>query len=259
MPGLMSCKVSIFLSSRLLWNLHANHRTETQLDLFYDPPASSPPTPMLHRSSSGGFYTTEVSAPFTILRLKDGMDTAQPSTNGVSANNLFRLAALLDQKTYSARAKETVNAFEVEILQYPWLFVSLLAAVITARLGVFGPVVIIQNGEEPPSLPRAEARAFLKLRAADTEGKRWLLERNPALRELLNTPPEEERKEEDVGGAAVDVERQCAVPLPSGKSCTRSLACKRHSFAAKRSVAGRSAPFDLLLARYLEENREAKQ
>lgn len=142
---------------------------------------------MLHRSSSGGFYSTEESAPSAILRLKDGMDTAQPSTNGVSANNLFRLAALLHDKTYSARAKETVNAFEVEILQYPWLFVGLLAAVVTARLGVSGPVVMRHN-EEVPSLPRAEARAFLKLRAADTEAHSWLLERSPALRELLNNP-----------------------------------------------------------------------
>lgn len=148
---------------------------------------------MLHRSSSGGFYTTEESAPFTILRLKDGMDTAQPSTNGASANNLFRLAALLGDKSYSARAKETVNAFEVEILQYPWLFVGLLAAVVTARLGVSGPVVLRADEEAAP-LPRAEAKVFLKRRtAAETEEEgqqqRWLLGRNPALRELLNQHP----------------------------------------------------------------------
>jgi uncharacterized protein YyaL (SSP411 family) len=149
---------------------------------------------MLHRSSSGGFYTTEESAPFTILRLKDGMDTAQPSTNGLSANNLFRLAALLNDKSYSARARETVNAFEVEILQYPWLFVGLLGAVVTARLGVSGPVVVISRGEKGPSdteklapLPRAEARAVLKLQSsgADKDGERWLLKRNPALAKLL--------------------------------------------------------------------------
>lgn len=146
---------------------------------------------MLHRSSSGGFYTTEESAPFTILRLKDGMDTAQPSTNGLSANNLFRLAALLNDKTYSARARETVNAFEVEILQYPWLFVSLLVAVVTARLGVPGPVVVTSRGDEGqsdaeklPLLPRAEARAALTLRHAGSE-ERWLLKRNPALGKLL--------------------------------------------------------------------------
>lgn len=168
----------------------ANKHTETQLDLFYDSPVSAPPTPMLHHSSSGGFYTTEESAPFTILRLKDGMDTAQPSTNGLSANNLFRLASLLNDKTYSARARATVNAFEVEILQYPWLFVGLLGAVVTARLGVSGLVVVLsredkgQSDVELASLPRAEARTVFKLRPSGAE-ERWLLTRNPSLGKLL--------------------------------------------------------------------------
>ena len=47
--------------------------------------------------------------------------------------------------------------------------------------------------------------------------------------------------------ASVDIETQCAVELPQGGHCARSLACMRHSFAAKRAVAGRSAPFDQLL------------
>jgi uncharacterized protein YyaL (SSP411 family) len=130
------------------------------------------------------------------------MDTAQPSTNGVSADNLFRLAALLNDGTYAARARETVNAFEVEILQYPWLFVGLLAAVVTARLGVVGVVALGDRGaashyaggtgdasgsavsgevDRMAKMPRAETRAVLSLsRPLST----WLAERNPALVEL---------------------------------------------------------------------------
>lgn len=48
--------------------------------------------------------------------------------------------------------------------------------------------------------------------------------------------------------ASVDVETQCAVPLPNGSRCTRELTCERHSLSAKRAVPGRSAPFDQLLA-----------
>jgi hypothetical protein len=48
----------------------------------------------------------------------------------------------------------------------------------------------------------------------------------------------------------IDVETHCAVPLPNGTQCNRSLRCKKHSFAKKRAVAGRSAPFDQLLARF---------
>lgn len=50
--------------------------------------------------------------------------------------------------------------------------------------------------------------------------------------------------------AEVNIEKQCAVPLPGGAQCARGLNCKRHGFSAKRAVPGRSAPFDQLLAIY---------
>jgi acetoin utilization deacetylase AcuC-like enzyme len=46
---------------------------------------------------------------------------------------------------------------------------------------------------------------------------------------------------------SVNVETRCAVPLPNGLHCKRDLACNQHSWHAKRSVRGRSAPFDQLL------------
>ena len=49
----------------------------------------------------------------------------------------------------------------------------------------------------------------------------------------------------------VDIERQCGVILPNGRQCGGSLKRKRHSMGAKRAVAGRSAPFDMLLAQVL--------
>ncbi|WQF87380.1 Putative SCA7 domain, SAGA-associated factor 73 [Colletotrichum destructivum] len=57
----------------------------------------------------------------------------------------------------------------------------------------------------------------------------------------------------------VDIERQCGVPMGGeGRLCGAALMCRRHSMSAKRSVAGRSAPFDLLLlaATTAEERRE---
>lgn len=64
------------------------------------------------------------------------MDTAIPSTNGVCASNLFRLGSLLGDDGYTERAAETISAFEVEMLQYPWLFLTLLSGVVSVRLGV---------------------------------------------------------------------------------------------------------------------------
>lgn len=63
------------------------------------------------------------------------MDTSLPSTNSVSVSNLFRLGGLLDDEKYIAVARETINAFEAEMLQHPWLFPGMLSGVVAARLG----------------------------------------------------------------------------------------------------------------------------
>lgn len=97
------------------------------------------------------------------------MDKSAPSTNAVAASNLFRLGALLDDRRaehshYARQARETVAAFEAEILQYPWLFVGLLTSVVTARLGV--KKVRVRADDHVllrafHTFPRAEASALL--------------------------------------------------------------------------------------------------
>lgn len=57
----------------------------------------------------------------------------------------------------------------------------------------------------------------------------------------------------------VDVERQCGVILPNGQQCARSLTCKSHSMGAKRAVAGRTMPYDMLLAAYQKKNQAKQQ
>ncbi|KAF4963369.1 hypothetical protein FSARC_8619 [Fusarium sarcochroum] len=100
---------------------------QTQISLFYD--------------ADGAFFTTQANSPHTILRLKDGMDTSLPSTNAVSVSNLFRFADLLSDEDLAVKARQTINAFEVEVVQHPWLFPGLLAGVVTARLGSQKPNV----------------------------------------------------------------------------------------------------------------------
>lgn len=53
----------------------------------------------------------------------------------------------------------------------------------------------------------------------------------------------------------MDVDRQCGVINDKGLPCSRSLTCKSHAMGAKRSVEGRSKPYDELL---LEWNRAHK-
>ena len=67
------------------------------------------------------------------------MDTSLPSTNAVSVHNLFRLGGLLDDDKFAALARDTINAFEAEMLQHPWLFPGLLGGLVLARLGAEGP------------------------------------------------------------------------------------------------------------------------
>ncbi|KFZ06969.1 hypothetical protein V501_06900, partial [Pseudogymnoascus sp. VKM F-4519 (FW-2642)] len=104
------------------WVRWADELQATQITHFLDP-------------LSSGFFATAAAAPHTILRLKDGMDASEPSTNGVSASNLFRLASLLGDDKYEALAKETVGAFEAEIMQYPWLFGSFMPSVVAGVTG----------------------------------------------------------------------------------------------------------------------------
>ena len=47
--------------------------------------------------------------------------------------------------------------------------------------------------------------------------------------------------------------------LPNGQPCARSLTCKSHSMGAKRAVAGRSLPYDMLLAAYQKKNQAKQQ
>lgn len=116
------------------------------------------------------------------------MDTAQPSTNAVSISNLFRLGFIIGDTHYLRLARETINAFEVEALQYPWLFVGLLSGVVTARLGgiVWASKPATSDDKETElrkkfyELPRAGLRSLVFLRDGS-----WLTDtRNKQMKDL---------------------------------------------------------------------------
>ncbi|TDZ32650.1 Spermatogenesis-associated protein 20 [Colletotrichum spinosum] len=179
-----------------VWAVFADELQKVQIDIFYDSPSigTSAPEPAAARSSCGAFYTTAENAPHTILRLKDGMDTALPSTNAVSVSNLFRLGIMLSDEAYTALARESINAFEAEILQYPWLFPGLLSGVVTGRLGGVTWVILRGDGADDAELTkrllrklhtdaRGGLRNVLVLRGEDD----LLVKRSPVLKELVQT------------------------------------------------------------------------
>jgi uncharacterized protein YyaL (SSP411 family) len=96
---------------------------ETQIELFWDPVAY-------------GFFSTEASAKDLIMRLKEGTDNAEPSANGVSAQNLFRLASMLGDAGYAEHAKRTCLAFAPEMQQHAFVFTSMLPAVVAGGAGM---------------------------------------------------------------------------------------------------------------------------
>jgi hypothetical protein len=154
----------------------ANLVIESQITQFYD------------ETGTGAFFATPFGAPHTILRLKDGMDNTEPSTNGTSASNLYRLSSLLNDDTYSAKARQTIAAFESEILQYPWLFPSFMPSIVASKLGVRG-IVVAQGNEKDDNgvmkvkdfekAPRGGLGTFARINSS--EEQTWLRERNSLL------------------------------------------------------------------------------
>lgn len=87
-----------------------------------------------------------------------------------------------------------------------------------------------------------------KKRKADGEG-----DKEPKKKKLKKDEPPKPKLPKPKG--PVNVEQQCGVMLPNGGYCARSLTCKSHSMGAKRSVPGRSLPYDQLLAMYQKRNQ----
>lgn len=87
-----------------------------------------------------------------------------------------------------------------------------------------------------------------KKRKADGEG-----DKEPKKKKLKKDEPAKPKLPKPKG--PVNVEQQCGVLLPNGGFCARSLTCKSHSMGAKRSVPGRSLPYDQLLAMYQKKNQ----
>ncbi|KAI9025899.1 SCA7, zinc-binding domain-containing protein [Phycomyces nitens] len=66
---------------------------------------------------------------------------------------------------------------------------------------------------------------------------------------------EKQKKATPKQKAPLDLDKQCGVIQgPNNTPCTRSLTCKSHSMGAKRAVANRSQPYDVLLAAYQKKS-----
>lgn len=168
--GLIDLYEASFNDTYLQW---ADTLQQTQLRLFWD-------------AQHLGFYSTPENQTDLIMRLKDGMDNAEPGTNGVSARNLLRLGALLEDEGYAAKARETASAFEAEIMQHPFLFPGMMDVVVAGKLGI-RHVVITGEGEQAQGWLQRYREKPQGLGTVSRVGKEvgtWLRERNELVRSM---------------------------------------------------------------------------
>jgi uncharacterized protein YyaL (SSP411 family) len=102
------------------WLTAAGELTDKQIELFAD-------------EAGGGFYFTSKDHEALLARGKEIVDTAVPSGNSVSADNLVRLAVQLDRPEYLPRASKTILA-AATILEGSPSSVPRMAAVIPALI-----------------------------------------------------------------------------------------------------------------------------
>lgn len=154
------------------WLQWADELQKKQISLFWD-------------EENGGFYSTADNSPDLILRLKDGMDNAEPSTNGLSARNLHRLSSLLADDAYAQKTKKTLHAFEAEVLQHPFLFAGLLDTVVASRLGVKGIVITGEGDEVDKAIRRIRTQtAYGSTVSRVWKDNCWLRERNHLVKHM---------------------------------------------------------------------------
>ena len=139
-----------------------------------------------------GFFSTPADQPDILIRQKDSMDNAEPSTNGVSASNLFRLGSLLNDDGYEKMGKQTAAAFEVEMGQHPGLFSGMMASVVASTLGMKG-LMVAGEGEAAEAAVRKfnenVAPNCTILRVGGGAKSEWLRSRNELLRDVDGSKP----------------------------------------------------------------------
>ena len=79
------------------WLTDAQQLTDKQIELFWD-------------EKQHGFYFTSDDHESLLARAKDFVDTAQPSGNSVTAQNLLYLGRALKRNDYREKAQQTIEA-----------------------------------------------------------------------------------------------------------------------------------------------------
>jgi uncharacterized protein YyaL (SSP411 family) len=145
---------------------------------------SAPASPQFNMAKNG----YEEGQRASIMNLKPGSDNALPSPNGVIASNLLLLASYLEEPSYKMIAKRTIDAFAVEIVQHPFLFVSMLSAIVLQAAGV---KTLVALGDAALYELAGFGRTLVRLQ--DKQKQEWLKSRNQLLNNLQPRDNEKRR------------------------------------------------------------------
>lgn len=132
--GLLDLYQATFNTKYLDW---ARKLQEIQFVYFWD-------------SENGAFYTVpkDDSAKDEELFLcpKNGFDSAEPSSNGVSCENLFRLSGFLNDPFFKSHAEDILECYGKELTAQPFGYCSMLGSVAAYLKGMTSILIV---GQEP--------------------------------------------------------------------------------------------------------------
>jgi hypothetical protein len=134
----------------------------------------------------GGYFSTRAGDGSILVRLKEDHDGAEPAASSLAARNGLRLARMLDNEGYAARADATVAAFGLHVRRMPASMPGMLSA---SLLETAAPVqIVIANGEGAAELARTAREMAgpetVLLYADGGDGQAWLAERLEFIRNL---------------------------------------------------------------------------
>jgi len=116
-----------------------------QIELFYD-------------KIGGGFFTHSGRDKSVLMRFKEDYDAAEPSATAVSAQNLLRLAAMLDRDDWQRLGEASIESLQQAMEQAPTALPHLLGAVQFSLQPV--RQVILAGNLEDGALPAFRAEAL---------------------------------------------------------------------------------------------------
>ncbi len=135
------------VSGEVCWLDHASRLMERQFELFQD-------------EEENDFYFTSSDHEKLLIRQKEYLDNATPAGNGVTCQNLLRLAILLGKKEYRDLAQSMLHRVSGGLAQFPSAFGNWLQA-LDFLLGPAQEIAVVGKSSEWEALLQPVREKFL--------------------------------------------------------------------------------------------------